>query len=257
MWRYKTWRRRRILARNPLPEALWREARSRLPLVHRLDHEEQARLRDLTVLFLHEKIFEPVSGLELTDAIRLEIALQACLPILNLGLDWYDGWRAIIVYPGDFVPQHEEMDEAGVVHLSREPLSGESWQNGPVILSLSDSAAVDGGNLVIHEFAHKLDMLNGDANGLPPLHREMSVGDWAKAFSTAFEDFQARVTRGESTAIDDYAAEDPAEFFAVLSEVFFESPSDLGELYPAVYKQLRRFYRQDPAAAKDLKRLVK
>lgn len=248
MWSYKAWRRCRILANNPFPKSVWRDAESRLPLLCILDDKERARLRELAILFLHEKTFETAGGLVLTDALRLSIALQACLPILNLGLDWYEGWHAVIVYPGDFAPRREDIDEAGVVHISDEPLSGESWPRGPVILSWPDAESGDGGNLVIHEFAHKLDMLNGDANGLPPLHRGMNVKVWAEAFSSAFDDFQARVMRGEATAIDDYAAEDPAEFFAVLSEAFFESPLTLKAMYASVYAQLVLFYRQDPAA---------
>lgn len=249
MWSYKAWRRKRILARSALPEERWRAAWSRLPLLKTLAPEEQARLRDLALLLLHEKTFEAVGEIELTETMRLIIALQACLPILNLDLDWYSGWSAVIVYPDHFIPRHEYTDEAGVVHVADRPLSGESWETGPVILSWSEVCEAEGGgNLVIHEFAHKLDMLNGAANGLPPLHREMSLEDWSVNFSRAFEDFQSRVEHGEPVAIDDYAAEDPAEFFAVLSEVFFASPSTLRREYAELYAQLSAFYRQNPAA---------
>ena len=248
---YKEWRHRRILKRVRIPEDTWREALSQLPVLRGLSQEESVRLRELAVLFLHEKVIDGAAGLTVTEPMRLMIALQACLPILNLGLDWYDGWTSVIVYPAGFVPNREYTDEAGIVHTERHELSGESWLRGPVILSWEDVVPVDsnvGYNLVIHEFAHKLDMLDGAANGLPPLHREMSVRVWAEAFSQAYADFQARVDRGEETTIDPYGAEDAGEFFAVLSELFFASPSVIKETYPAVYRQLSEFYRQDPSA---------
>jgi len=250
MWGDKTWRRRRILKRARVSEDLWRQACSGLALLRRLSNEEHTRLRELALLFVHEKTFTGAHGLVLTDLMRLGIALQASLPILNLGPDWYDGWVAVIVYPAGFVPVREYTDGAGVVHRSRHPLSGESWLRGPVILSWTDVAnagAIDGYNLVIHEFAHKLDMRNGAANGMPPLHRGMSVQAWTEAFSRAYADFQARLRRGEATAIDPYGAEAPEEFFAVLSELFFETPLAIKQTYPEVYRQLSLFYRQDPA----------
>ncbi len=209
------------------------------------------RLRDLAILFLHRKEIEGAAGLTLTDAMRLTIALQACLPILNLGLDWYAGWTSVIVYPAGFIPNREYTDDAGIVHRERHALSGESWRRGPVILSWEDVLPEEvsvGYNLIIHELAHKLDMLDGDANGLPPLHRGMSVKAWAEAFLQAYADLRERVGRGEETAIDPYGAEDPGEFFAVLSELFFASPLVIKETYPAVYQQLSTFYRQDPSA---------
>lgn len=216
-----------------------------------LSADELTRLRDLASLFLHEKEIEGAVGLTLTDTMRLTIALQACLPILNLGLDWYAGWTSVIVYPAGFIPNREYADDAGIVHRERHALSGESWLRGPVILSWEDvvpEEASVGHNLVIHEFAHKLDMLDGDANGLPPLHRGMSVKAWADAFSQAYADFRERIDRGEETTIDPYGAEDPGEFFAVLSELFFASPRVIKDIYPAVYQQLSAFYRQDPSA---------
>ncbi|HUL40918.1 MAG TPA: M90 family metallopeptidase, partial [Burkholderiales bacterium] len=187
--------------------------------------------------------------LQLTEEMCMVIAAQACLLILNLGLDYYRDWVEVIVYPGDFMPRHEYTDEDGVVHVEREPMQGEAWLQGPVILSWEavQSGAEDGVNVVLHEFAHKLDMLNGDTDGFPPLHEDMSREAWMLDFSKAYRDFCARIERGERTAIDPYAAESPAEFFAVLSEVFFETPQVLKRIYADVYFQLSRFYRQDPA----------
>jgi hypothetical protein len=172
---------------------------------------------------------------------------------LTLHLDEasYRGWNEIILYPDEFLHQREEIDDAGVVHHSRDILAGESWLGGPLVLSIADVAAsgqLDGVNVVLHEFAHKLDMLNGDANGFPPLHRGMNAAAWARDFSAAYENLCARVDAGEDTAIDPYAASDPAEFFAVLSEVFFETPTLLQVEYPAIYQQMRLFYRQHPLA---------
>ena len=248
---FKKWRRRRILERIRIAESSWQEAFSRWPALRGLSADEVGRLRDLSALFLHEKVIESGGGLALDDEMRVTIAVQACLPILNLGLDWYEGWVSVIVYPAGFIPVREYRDDAGVVHRARHALSGESWLRGPVILSWSDAVSVHGDsghNVVIHEFAHKLDMLDGVANGLPPLHRNMSVKAWASTFTQAFADFQARLDRGEEIAIDPYGAESPGEFFAVASELFFEQPATIEGIYPAVYRQLAEFYRQDPGA---------
>jgi len=248
---FRNWRRRRILQRNPLDPALWEKVWTRFGFVQRLMPEERARLRDLAVLLLHEKQISAAGGLELTDEMRLGIALQACILILNLDLDSYSGWVEIIVYPDEFMPRHEFRNEHGLIETDHSSYSGQAWLQGPVILSWADVEYAwegDGTNVVIHEFAHKLDMLNGDANGFPPLHSGMSREDWSKAFTEAYDDLSRRVERGEHTEIDPYAAESPAEFFAVLSEAFFETPELVKECYPKVYEQLALFYKQDPAA---------
>jgi MtfA peptidase len=188
--------------------------------------------------------------LVVTGEMRVTIAAQACILILNLDLDYYDGWVEVIVYPGGFVRDFKYIDEDGVAHHAREPASGESWLGGPVILSWEDAATVEpdlGYNVVIHEFAHKLDMLNGDANGFPPLHANMSREAWSEVFSEAYADFCSRVDGDEATELDSYAAENPGEFFAVMSEAFFQTPRVVRSHYPAVYEQLASFYRQDPA----------
>ncbi len=244
-WNFKIWRRRRTLNREPLPDDLWQSVVARLPFLHGLTRDELERLRQWIILFLHAKRMNAAGGLTLTDEMRVLIAAQACILILNLDLDCYDGWVEIIVYPGEFVPEYDYTDEDGVVHHIREPLSGEAWLGGPVILSWADAGP--GHNVVIHEFAHKLDMLNGDANGFPPLHTGMSQQAWSAAFSAAYQDFCVRVNAHEDTDIDPYAAENPAEFFAVMSEAFFEMPLAVKRDYPEVYGQLASFYRQDPA----------
>ena len=246
------WRRARILERHAIPVEAFEAALANLPILHRLDASERTRLREAASLFIHDKTFSAAGDSEIDDSIRLAIALQACLLTLNLDEDSYRSWSEIILYPDAFLRPREEMDEAGVVHHSRDILAGESWLGGPLVLSLADveaSGQADGFNVVLHEFAHKLDMLNGDANGFPPLHRGMDAAAWARDFSSAYEDLCRRVDAGEDTAIDPYATADPAEFFAVLTEVFFETPHLLDAEYPAVYRQLQQFYRQHPLAA--------
>jgi Mlc titration factor MtfA (ptsG expression regulator) len=243
---------RRYLALRRIgdPPPLWRLVTEALPALDHLDAEQRTRLYRLAVLFLREKTVEPVEeGINLDEAALLRLAALACLPILELGLDWYDGFHSVVIYPAEFFPEREFVDEHGVTHVVREELRGEAWERGPVILSLldfSEPSAEDGTNLVLHEFAHKLDMDNGFANGMPPLHRDMSLSAWTQDLSAAYEDLCSRVDAGEAVAVDPYAATDPAEFFAVMTEHFFEDPQLLNESYPSVYAQLRRFYRQDP-----------
>ena len=245
-------RRRRTLARHAIPDALWAatlEAASSLAV---LTADELRRLQDLALLFLHEKAIEPAADFEVNDAMRVRIAALACRPILELGLDSYDEVLSVIVYPAEFLVRNREyVDEAGVVHQGDDVLSGEAWEQGPVILAwqdVLDSGRGDGFDVVAHEFAHKLDVLEGHVNGMPPLHRGMSPAAWTDAFLEAFEALRAAVDADEETWLDPYAAEDPGEFFAVCSELFFDTPVELRELYPAVYAQLSLFYRQDPGS---------
>ena len=247
---FKNWLRKRVLARHVIPAPAWLAAIKGLPLLVGLDAEALERLRGLASLFLHEKSLEPVQGLALTEAMRIHLAAQAVLPILNLGIDWYDGWKSIVLYPGEFATRQEWTDEYGLVHTRREIRIGEAWQRGPVVLSWADVAAsggCEGYNAVIHELAHKLDYSSGSVNGCPALHDGMRVRDWRAAFEPAYENLRKRIDRGEDTALDPYATEAPEEFFAVMSEHFFETPGLLKREYPAVYEQLKLFYRQDPA----------
>lgn len=249
MWSFRNWRRARLLKRAQLDDDSWQRALTRVTLTRDFNADELGRLRELVIVFLHEKSIEAADGVSLNDEMRLLIAVQACVPILNLGMDYYAGWYAVIVYPQQFRPQHEYVDDANVVHVDNDWKMGESWERGPVILSWEDvknSGADDGFNLVIHEFAHKLDMLDGSINGSPALHTNMSPAEWTRVFTQAYADFCARVERAEAIGIDPYGAESPAEFFAVLSEAFFEIPLIVQQSYPQVYEQLALFYRQDP-----------
>ena len=241
------WWRRRRGDRLRIPEPLWDQVEAGLPFLGHLTPDEHARLRLLARQLIAEKQWSGAQGLQLTPRIQLTIALQACLPILHLGLDWYAGWVGIVVYPGDFVIPRSIMDEDGVVHEYDDTVLGEAWEGGPVLVSWFDDVAdADGANVVIHEFAHKLDMENGAVDGIPRLPDDMTRTAWIDTFASALEDFQSRVDAGEDTLLDPYAAEDPAEFFAVMSEAFFQTPGLLRHDYPAVYEQLQRFYRQTP-----------
>lgn len=245
----RDWRRRRWLQNARLPEAEWQATVGCLPLLQDLHSSEQERLRDLATLFLREKALDLAGGLQRSPEMGPIIAAQACLPILNLGLDYYQGWSSVILYPKGFFSRHEYTDASGLAHSVLQPLIGEAWERGPVILSwadIIDSLEQPGFNVVIHEMAHKLDMLTGQVNGLPPLHRDMSVQNWSRTFNEAYQQLCQDVERGQSTALDPYAAESPGEFFAVISETFFETPEFVSATYPQVYEQLKAFYRQDP-----------
>ena len=236
------WRRRRVLEKHQVDDALWTELLQKMPFLR-----GGQRLKDLVILFLAEKEFAGAHGIEVTDAMRVAIAAQACLPILELGLDWYRGWHGVVVYPGDFRVHRREVDEHGVMHEWEDELAGEAMPGGPVVLSW-DAAAHDAAmNVVIHEFTHKLDMLNGDADGLPPLHPGMDLRAWTAAFAAAYQGFCDALERGRDTWLDPYAAEHPSEFFAVVSEAFFTDAAETRRRYPDVYEQLALFYRQDPA----------
>lgn len=251
MNRLQRWWQQRFLRKHRIPLRIWEAALSQSAALAPLNGEERHRLRELASRFLHGKSIVGAQGLAVTDEMRVVIAAQACLLILNLDLDFFDGWHEIIVYPDSFVVAREERDEAGVVHQTRHALGGEAWGRGPVILSWADTRPGArphgrGSNVILHEFAHKLDMLNGAANGMPPLHADMSRSAWTEALSSAYDDLHHRLQHDHQTAIDPYAVENPAEFFAVLTETFFELPQLLHATYPQVYEVFKQFYRQDP-----------
>lgn len=230
----------------------WRQVETQLPFLDHLSAEQRQRLRQMSLGFIAEKQWHGAQGLQLTATMQLSIALQACLLVLELGLERYDGWVGIVIYPGDFIIPRQIVDEDGVAHEFDDIVLGEAWQGGPVLLSWFDEATgpPEGINVVIHEFAHKLDMADGLADGTPPLSADLSRREWCQTFAAAYEDFCRRVDeadfRGEETTLDPYASESPAEFFAVLSEAFFATPALLDAEYPDVYRLLARFYRQEP-----------
>jgi len=246
----RNWRRKRTLKSARIDEALWKRVAARLSFLRGLSADDTARLKDLVVLFLAEKEMHGARGMQLTDEIRLSIAAQACLPVLNLGLDVYEGWVGVIVYPGEFRVQKEEVDEDGVVHSFDEELAGEAWPGGPVILSWEDVGLAERGyNVVIHEFAHKIHMDGGGDEDYPAARESMDAAKWRKTLEEAYARFCAEVDSGEPTFIDPYAAEHPAEFFAVMSEAFFTESAVLARDRPELYAQLALFYRQDPTSS--------
>lgn len=241
-----------ILHRHPIAPALWERVIQQLPICRSLSAAQREKLNTLCTVFLYEKTFTGVKGFELDDEKRLIISIQACLPILNLDLSYYDGWVEIVVYPDTFVIYRHTTDDLGLVSSSTVAATGEAWSRGPVILAWTDVARDSfqprpGHNVVIHEFSHKLDMLNGRANGMPPLHPTMRRSDWTESLSSAYVALHDRIQNRETTAINEYAATNPAEFFAVLSETFFTAPYILKEKKPDVYDQLALFYKQQPA----------
>jgi Mlc titration factor MtfA (ptsG expression regulator) len=251
-------RRRRILQRSPIEEELWRWALKEHKIFRWLAEADRERLRELSTIFLAEKVFDPVGGVELDEELKVSIAAQACLPLLGLDLDWYSDWSTIIVTPREYDVTKRDVDEAGVVHEYDDEYSGEAFDLGPVALSRVDVEASgwgDGYNVVIHEMAHKLDGRDGSFDGCPPLHRGMDTGEWREAFREAYESLRLELgkpsrRRGpkarRGARIDPYAAESPDEFFAVACEYFYERPALLLSEYPRVYRQLALFFRRDP-----------
>ena len=233
-----------------LTEEQWRWVREQHPILAGLSHdEERAPAGTGGPQFLRRKRFE-VHGLEGDeDLYRLVVATQACVTILGLSFEWFRGWRTVVLLPREFAAQMEETDAGGVVREWEEELAGEAWDEGPIVLSWNDveeSGWGDGCNVVIHEVAHKLDLLDGDMNGRPALHRDMDPAAWHRELGQAYERLCDDERRGREGAVDFYATESPAEFFAVTSELFFEQPAALHRQFPGVYRQLKAFYRQDP-----------
>ncbi|WP_101675277.1 M90 family metallopeptidase [Alloalcanivorax mobilis] len=242
------WLETRKVARLPVTRQQWERAVAVWPVAARYRGAARDRLYDATLRFLVRKEMVPGGDFELADDMRLLIATMAVVPVLELGLDWYDGWYTLIVYEDTFVTPDGEMDEFGVVHAQGRELAGEAWLRGPLLLSWADvteAGGDDGYNVVLHELAHKLDMLSDGPNGAPPLHAGMSPQAWHDAFTQGYQALEQAERRGQPF-MDPYALEDPGEFFAVASECFFESPPLLKESLPEVYRQLSLFYRQTP-----------
>ena len=244
--------RRQRIRRRPFPAA-WRDIlRRRVPYVRGLPADLQLQLKQHIQVFVAEKPFIGCAGLEVTDEMRITIAAQACLLLLNKRrASYYPQLRQILLYPGAFLVNRVHTDGAGVLQDQRQALSGESWSQGQVILSWQDTlegAAVidDGQNVVIHEFAHQLDQENGQANGAPLLSGRKHYARWSGVMAAEFAKLQAQAQGHEPTLLNHYGATNPAEFFAVASEVFFEQPQQLAAEHPALYRELAGFYRLNP-----------
>jgi Mlc titration factor MtfA (ptsG expression regulator) len=260
---YPTWARwrHRRLHQRPFPAA-WRQLlRRQFPLYNRLPPPLQKRLQGLVQVFVADVSFIGCQGLRVTDAMRVLVAAQACLLVLERpGGPPYPDLRQVLLYPGPFVVKAEHHQPGGVVSQGREVRLGESWQHGQVVLSWPDAlagakAGVWGGmaldasahNVVWHEFAHQLDQETGPANGAPVLRHGQSQRGWAAVFQREYEDLRWLTDAGEPTLIDPYGATAPEEFFAVVTETFFLHPQTLAHHHPALYEQLRFFYGLNPA----------
>jgi MtfA peptidase len=253
---WRQWRTERTLERRAIPDPLWQLTLARYPFIASRSADDLQRLRELSTLFLADKEFAGMQGLEVDDGMAVAIAAQACLPILSLGLPHYDGFKGIVVHPDVVVARREVMDEDGVVHHYDEELSGEAMEGGPVMLSWRDVAdagdsAAWGYNVVVHEFAHVLDMRDGAADGVPLLPDRAARERWLAVLEPEWQEFCERVDAGEDTLIDPYGAEAIDEFFAVSSEVFFVDPVALRAEHPALYRLLTGYYRQDPASLQE------
>jgi Mlc titration factor MtfA (ptsG expression regulator) len=242
----------RALRRRAIPDSLWRDCLAALPFVAARPLDQQERLRRMASLFLDRKEFNGAQGFVVTDRIALAVAVQACLPVLELGIDQYDGFVGIVMHPDVVVASREVADEHGIVHAYDEELAGEAMEGGPLMLSWAD--VLPGGdagqgpyNVVIHEFAHVLDMRDGQADGTPLLGSAAERRAWQATLMPEYDAFCERVVCGHDTVLDPYAAEAPDEFFAVASEGFFVAPRALKEEQPALYRLLASYYRQDPA----------
>jgi Mlc titration factor MtfA (ptsG expression regulator) len=251
--RWVNFRRRRLL-RNAFPAAWRKILQQRVPLVRRLPVSLQLQLKKHIQVFIAEKAFIGCAGLRITEEMRVMIAAQACLLLLNRRTGYYPNLRQILVYPGAFLVDRLSIDGSGVQKERRQALIGESWTQGQIILSWQDcleGAVVpdDGRNVVIHEFAHQLDQENGPANGAPspnPGNVSHNHKRWAAVFARAYAQLQAEAASGFMGLLNHYGAKDSAEFFAVVSEVFFEQPAQLEQDYPDVYRELVGFYQVEP-----------
>ncbi len=272
------WLRRRFAGALPrgrtaraVPDALWQATLAHYPFLAELDDAAQSRLREMSSAFLGQKEFFGAGGLIITDAMALAVAAQACLPLVYLAppgnpaaaLGWYDDFVGVVLHPGEVVARREVTDEDGVVHHYREALTGEAMDGGPVMLSWADVAdaghtAAQGYNVVIHEFVHKMDLRDGEADGCPPLPAGFmgtaSVAEarrqWRARLQAEFEKFSDQVAAAERFGslvdtpwLDPYAAESPSEFFAVASEAYFVNPGKLQAQSAGLHDLLDAFFR--------------
>lgn len=247
---WPVYRLKRVLS-QPFPDE-WRRVLSRnIPVYRQMPTDLQLQLKQRIKQFLHEKHFTGCAGLEMTDEMRVTIAASACLLLLNRKTGVYPGLKYILVYPNAFLVQREGVDDAGMSTTHRRQLLGESWDNGKVILSWEDVMRgnqdfSDGSNVALHEFAHQLDHESGATNGAPFLGSKAGYHRWAKVMTAEFERLQRAAYLGDATLLDHYGATEPAEFFAVVTESFFEQPQALRTQHPDLFEQLQQYYRVNP-----------
>lgn len=246
-------RRRNKIAGRPFPEPWLAILERSVPFYARLPEPDRQELKRHILIFLAEKRFEGCGGLDITDEIRVTIAAQACLLLLHRRTDYFPHLRSILVYPGSYVAETTHHIGGGVILESDDVREGESWHHGSVVLSWDDvrrgaDDADDGYNVVLHEFAHQLDSSGGKGDSTPVLQSQSSFLAWARALGEDYERFKRDIEEDGAEVLDEYGATDPAEFFAVATECFFEQPTEVRRAYPRLYEELKRFYQQDPAA---------
>ena len=249
----RAWSDARTLRRRPIPDSLWALTVARYPFIARLGPDQLDKLRQQATLFLASKEFSGAGGLEITDDIAVAIAAQACIPILELGVDAYDSFVGIVVHPGEVMVERELMDEDGIVHVEEQTLSGEVMQGGPMMLAWADvddaaESADWAYNVVIHEFAHVLDMRNGEPDGVPPLPTRALRDRWVTLINDEYDEFCERVEDGFDTVLDPYGATAIDEFFAVGVEAFFVASRAMKTEHPDLYALFAEYFRQDPAS---------
>jgi len=244
---------------RPIPGALWQATLAHYPFLAELPEGQGAHLRVLSSRFLAQKEFHGAQGMLITDAIAVAIAAQACLPVLHLGLAWYDDFVGIVVHPSQMLARREQTDEIGVVHRYSEVLAGEAMDGGPVTLSWQDVASAgelagQGYNVVIHEFVHKIDMKNGTPDGCPPLPSRSARSSWHDAMQAAYDGFRDKVAiaerfGGEPPWLDPYGATSPAEFFAVACEAYFVNRTRFNEDFAPLTRQFDQFFKRNSPLA--------
>jgi MtfA peptidase len=246
-------RRRRRLREAPFPDNWVRWLEHNFPVYQRLPEQDRKELHGHIHVLLKEKTFEGCEGLVLTDEMRVTIGGQAALLLLHRDTDYYPSLHSILVYPEAYVAETAEVDSAGVVTEFDDDRSGETWEQGSLVLAWDET--LEGGrdledsfNVVLHEFTHQLDLENGRIDGVPRLKTKERYDAWTRVFTDAFKQFQKDVDRGKPTLLDPYGADDAAEFFAVAVEGFFEVPREFQRTYPEVYRELSAYFRQDPAS---------
>jgi hypothetical protein len=252
MFWFKKWRRNR-LANRQFPKKWLRIIEKNVPLYNGLPSEDKTELRHHILIFVGEKRFEGCRGLKITDEIKVTIAAQACILLLHRKTDYYPGLSSILVYPRAFVIRRAEHLPGGVVSEVPQVLLGESWHRGPVVLSWDDvkhdTADInDGHNVVFHEFAHQIESSGGKRDSTAVLKSSSSYIAWARVLQKDYEKLRQAAAQRQPTLLNKYGATNPAEFFAVVTEFFFEKPKELKEIHPQLYNELKQFYQQDPVS---------
>lgn len=243
-------RMRQVLAKA-FPSKYAKILRRNLPQYRYMPTDLQLQLKKRIKQFLHEKTFVGCDGLVVTDEMRVTVAGKACLLLLNRETEVYPDLTHVLLYPGAFVAQRREVQSGGIVTHTNQGLSGESWSDGRVVLAWDQvlgaaQVQTPGQDLVLHEFAHQLDSQTGSTNGAPRLRNADAYEKWSRVMTHEFEQLQADMAQGFDTIIDPYGATNPAEFFAVTTEAYFQKSEALAHYHPALYQQLFTFYRVDP-----------